>query len=56
MEGMFSNTQAAMRPLHKKPVPFITMNSTEDAEDVADWLAKVRVGRDSCFLAKQSRP
>ena len=29
-----------LKPLHKKPVLFIIMNSTEDADDVADWLAK----------------
>lgn len=27
-----------LKPLKKKPVLFIMMNSTEDAEDVADWL------------------
>ncbi len=27
-----------LRPLRKKPVLFIMMNSTEDADDVADWL------------------
>ncbi len=29
-----------LKPLHKKPVLFVMMNSTEDADDVADWLAK----------------
>lgn len=29
-----------LKPLRKKPVLFIMMNSTEDADDVADWLAK----------------
>ena len=29
-----------LKPLHKKPVLFIMMNGTEDADDVADWLAK----------------
>src|SRR6185437_7074488 len=27
-----------LKPLKKKPVLFIMMNSTDDAEDVADWL------------------
>jgi type III restriction enzyme len=27
-----------LKPLRKKPVLFIMMNSTDDAEDVADWL------------------
>jgi type III restriction enzyme len=29
-----------LKPLRKKPVLFIMMNSTDDADDVADWLAK----------------
>ncbi|MBZ5654711.1 MAG: DEAD/DEAH box helicase family protein [Acidobacteriia bacterium] len=29
-----------LRPLNKKPVLFIMMNSTEEADDVADWIAK----------------
>ncbi|MGB8643610.1 MAG: DEAD/DEAH box helicase family protein [Anaerolineae bacterium] len=27
-----------LEPLHKKPVLFVMMNSTEEADDVADWL------------------
>ena len=27
-----------LTPLKKKPVLFVMMNSTDDAEDVADWL------------------
>jgi type III restriction enzyme len=29
-----------LKPLRRKPVLFIMMNSTEEADDVADWLAK----------------
>src|SRR6266852_8843057 len=29
-----------LKALHKKPVLFIMMNSTEEADDVADWIAK----------------
>ena len=29
-----------LKPLNKKPVLFIMMNSTEEADDVADWIAK----------------
>ncbi len=29
-----------LKPLAKKPVLFIMMNSTEEADDVADWIAK----------------
>ena len=29
-----------LKPLKQKPVLFIMMNSTEEADDVADWLAK----------------
>lgn len=29
-----------LKPLRKKPVLFIMMNSTDDADDVAYWLAK----------------
>ncbi len=29
-----------LKPLAQKPVLFIMMNSTEEADDVADWLAK----------------
>jgi type III restriction enzyme len=29
-----------LKPLTKKPVLFIMMNSTEEADDVADWIAK----------------
>src|SRR5260370_27947437 len=28
-----------LKPLRKKPVLFVMMNSTEDADDVADWLS-----------------
>jgi type III restriction enzyme len=27
-----------LKPLHRKPVLFLMLNNTEDAEDVADWL------------------
>ena len=27
-----------LKPLKKKPVLFVMLNTTEDAEDVADWL------------------
>ena len=33
-----------LKPLHKKPVLFIMMNSTEEADDVADWIAKAYPG------------
>jgi type III restriction enzyme len=29
-----------LKPLNKKPVLFIMMNSTEEADDVAEWIAK----------------
>ena len=29
-----------LKPLKQKPVLFIMMNSTEDADDVADWLRR----------------
>src|SRR5579863_6459373 len=29
-----------LAPMHKKPILFIMMNTTEDAEDVGDWLRK----------------
>jgi type III restriction enzyme len=29
-----------LKPLRRKPVLFVMMNSTEEADDVADWLAK----------------
>jgi type III restriction enzyme len=29
-----------LKPLRRKPVLFVMMNSTDDADDVADWLAK----------------
>jgi type III restriction enzyme len=33
-----------LKPLNKKPVLFIMMNSTEEADDVADWIAKAYPG------------
>ena len=36
VEGISGSAQA----LNKKPVLFIMMNSTEEADDVADWIAK----------------
>jgi len=33
-----------LSPLKKKPVLFIMMNSTEEADDVADWIAKAYPG------------
>ena len=33
-----------LKPLKKKPVLFIMMNSTEEADDVADWIAKAYPG------------
>lgn len=29
-----------LKPLNKKPILFIMMNSTDEADDVADWLQK----------------
>ena len=38
--GRWKEYLEQLKPLRKKPVLFIMMNSTEDADDVADWLAK----------------